>query len=139
METVDEVLEHFGVKGMRWGVHRFGRNDSGGTSKPKKKPGPSVDFARAEKVRNKAKRGGLSSLSNADLKALNERMRLEQQYSELSGKNINPIAKKFTSEGGSFAKNVLLGTGQDLAKKVLTQKAAALLVKQGLLAAKGGG
>lgn len=138
MESIDDVVEHFGIKGMRWGVRRREGSDGtvGSRFRSTSRPDPSHDAERAGELRIKAKRGGLQSLSNAELKALNERLNLEQNYSNLTGKNS--YGKKAATEGENFAKNVLLGTGQELAKKVLVQKGAALLVKKGLLAAKGG-
>lgn len=136
METVDEVLEHFGVKGMHWGVRRD--KTTGGFRLPSRKPqAPSTkDAARARKLQTRAKTKGVHTLSNAELKALNERLNLEQNYGNLTSKNS--YSKKASDEGQSFAKNVLLGSGQELAKKVLVQKGAAALVKRGLLVAKGG-
>lgn len=36
LETPDDVLEHFGVKGMRWGVRNQRRSSSRGSSKKKR-------------------------------------------------------------------------------------------------------
>jgi hypothetical protein len=73
-EHVDEFLEHFGVKGMKWGVRK--RRDSS--------PGSS-DYERASAAKNVAKTKGTKALSNEELQALVNRMNLEQQYSRLQG------------------------------------------------------
>lgn len=86
MDTLDEVLEHFGIKGMHWGVRRS--RDSGGDSASRGKS-VSVDAARFQKASKKVKTRGISSLSNAELKALNERMNLEQNYGKLTGTKSN--------------------------------------------------
>lgn len=78
--TADDVLEHFGIKGMRWGVRRSeaqlrrARGDS--------RESDSDD----SKTASELKKRPLASLSNAELKQLNERMQLEQTYSQLTTK-----------------------------------------------------
>lgn len=73
-----DTFEHFGIKGMHWGV----RKDFSTGAAKKTKPA-AADHRQAEKVRTKIKRAGLSSVSNKDLKFLNERTQAEKKYSEL--------------------------------------------------------
>jgi hypothetical protein len=99
----EEVLEHFGIKGMKWGVRR--QEGSGGGGRLHSPHGePSHDAARAKDLSTRARKGGTSTLSNAELKALTERMNLEQQYSSLSGKTSN-LAK--TRKGFAAAREIL--------------------------------
>lgn len=72
-EPVDEII-HYGVKGMKWGRRKAT------TSAPIQ----SSDAKRANKARAKAKSKGTQSLSNDELKLLNERIRLEKQYGDLT-------------------------------------------------------
>ena len=92
-EPVEDFLEHYGVKGMRWGK-RKGKTDRS-TPIPKTKPTKvvSADAAAAKKARDKVKEKGLSSLSNDELKKLNERMQLERNYSNLIGQNKSTVDK----------------------------------------------
>lgn len=84
--TVDEVmgsvLTHFGVKGMRWGQRKKG---TGQPSSHKKGDGPkSADAAEAHGHKDRAKAKGVHTLSNAELKKVNERLNLEQNYARMS-------------------------------------------------------
>lgn len=104
-ESVDEVLEHFGVKGMRWGVRRReGADGTVGGRFHSPHAEPSHDAARAKDLSTRARKGGTSTLSNQELKALTERMNLEQQYSRLSGDKSN-VAK--ARKGLSAAREIL--------------------------------
>jgi len=96
MPELDDVLSHYGIKGMRWGVRR---SDKGGSGEPsdviiKSRPGkapevsgghnqpPSDDAKRAAAYRQKAKASTIHSLSNQELKALVDRMNLEANYAK---------------------------------------------------------
>jgi hypothetical protein len=102
-------LEHFGVKGMKWGVIR---------SKLGQKPGKSSgDAQKAEKVKAKIKTGGTKALTNKELKAVIERMRLEKQYKELKPDSVQKKAGKFVAD-------LMLTAGKAEASKfVLSQSA----------------
>jgi hypothetical protein len=82
LSTVDTILQHYGVKGMKWGVRRRSGGFSLGRSKSK--PEPSADKARAEAARAKlGKRGNADTLSNEELRLLINRMNQEQSLSRL--------------------------------------------------------
>jgi hypothetical protein len=135
-ESVDEVLEHFGVRGMRWGVRRD--RESGGGSAPRRGKSVSVDAARFDKTRKKVKTRGVSSLSNAELKALNERINLEQNYARLTGATSGGAkAKRAASWGGKVAGDILLNVGKQQASSILNQQVSKQLVGIGWKVAKG--
>ena len=77
-EMTDDFFEHFGVKGMKWGVRRDsirkGRR-SGKNNEP-----VSEDKKQATNYRKRS----VDSLSNSELRRLNERLQLERQYSQLT-------------------------------------------------------
>ena len=59
------------------------------------------------------KKKHISEMSNAELKALNERMQLEKQYKELT-KTDTRVAR-----GEKFAKEIITSTGKELIKETL--------------------
>lgn len=79
---VDTFLEHYGVRGMKWGVRRTHPESTGST--PKKIKELSEDAAVAKAAKTKSKTQGLDALSNKELQHLVNRMNLEQQYSRLT-------------------------------------------------------
>lgn len=106
-ETLDDVLAHYGVKGMRWGVRRAHPSSSG--SSPKKPSSPvSEDAAAARTAKSKSKQHGLDSLSNKELQHLVNRMNLEQQYSRLT-------SHEGTMKAGLRAGKKILGAGKTVA------------------------
>jgi hypothetical protein len=66
--SVADFLQHFGVKGMKWG---------------KKKNPASADAATSTAVRTTAKKKGVHTVSNKDLQTAIERMQLEQNFKRL--------------------------------------------------------
>ena len=72
-------LYHHGVPGMRWGV-RKDRSTSGRSRSKRRKRNYSEDALEANRI-NKKK---VYEMSNAELKKLNERRNLEQNYSRLN-------------------------------------------------------
>ena len=78
-------LYHYGIKGQRWGIRRFQKKNGSLTpaGKKRKKETWSEDATEASKIRKKP----VKEMSNAELKRLNERIRLEQEYSRLNPSN----------------------------------------------------
>ena len=69
-------LYHYGVLGMKWGVRRDRSRSSGS----RRKRSMSDDAREASMIKKKK----VSQMSNAELKKLNERSRLEKEYSRLN-------------------------------------------------------
>lgn len=113
MPTDEEVLEHFGVKGMKWGVTRKGPQAVTTTVKAGKKVKAkggkrqmaSEDAVRATVLKQVARKSTTDALSNAQLREAVTRMQLEQQYSQLGGRTTRLEA------GKKFLKT-LVGMGQ---------------------------
>lgn len=104
MDTIDDVLAHFGVKGMKWGVRRSRSQLSGGQSH-------SEDALKALASKKIASTQGTHALSNQDLQHLVKRMQLEKQFSELGGVTQKKAGKKFVS-------NLLGNVGNQQANRV---------------------
>lgn len=120
-KTLD-FLEHYGVKGQRWGVTTKGKRSSG-------------DHPPSDRViKAKAK-----SLSNDDLKKSIERMRLEQQYSELANPG-SKAGKKYAVDllkqsgsklvGGVASAVATIAVGAVLGKHIANHEARKEVVKQ---------
>jgi 2'-5' RNA ligase len=78
--AMGDVLEHYGVKGMKWGVRRSQAQLDAAPSHS-----PSTDSSTAAKAVDKASNaGGLHVLSNQELQQAITRMNLESQYHNLS-------------------------------------------------------
>lgn len=114
MKEVDEILAHFGVKGMHWGQHKADR------------PQPSEDHAKTAAVKAKAKSGGVKALSNKDLQDAIARMNLEQQYSRLnptpSKKALKFVADILVGVGKQQAISLVSGIAADQVKKVTNKQ-----------------
>lgn len=151
-ESVDDILAHYGVKGMRWGVRRGSGTPTASSSpstgkagatkppwqsKPSGKSGgmavapaaPKLSRRQARKakrlkdmspeaveykaIRAKAKEKGVDSLSNSDLKKVNERFNLQANYNKNFPKKKNPLVEyaidQFLSENGERKINTFVG------------------------------
>jgi hypothetical protein len=113
MSELDDFLEHYGVKGMKWGKHL---KDSGGSTSGSTKPPAHPDAVKAHASKTLAKKGSTDALSTADLQALVIRQNLERQYSTL-----NPTA---TTKGRKIMAELLVGVGKQQAAKALNDLAA---------------
>lgn len=96
----NKYLYHWGVKGMKWGVR-----------KSRRKTSKSDDYLRAKQLKKKR----ISQMSNAELKELNNRMQLENQYKNLKKQNVNSGRKFVQDVAYETAKN----TASDYARKYM--------------------
>lgn len=70
-ELAEDVLAHYGIKGMRWGIRKMSSTASGGS-----KAEPSADYQQATLALSKPSH----ALSNQEMQALITRMDLEKRY-----------------------------------------------------------
>lgn len=89
---LDEILEHYGVKGMKWGVRKRSRQTES----------DSEDASRVVAVKSRAKAQKTTRIfTNEELEAAIKRMKLEQDFSKLSGgidKTQSQKAKMFIAK-----------------------------------------
>lgn len=89
-ELAADILEHYGVKGMRWGVRKRSANGKARTT-----------FAKAP-----------SKLSDAELTKRIKRMETEKRYNQLNRQDV--------SRGKEAATEVLTNSGKKIATTILT-------------------
>lgn len=112
----ESYLEHYGVKGMKWGVVRDKVNSI------RNHPAAKLiqeheDHAKTKKVRVRAKVAGVHTLSNKDLQEVITRMNLEVQY-----KNLKKVEheQSLLGKGSRWAGNFLTRVSGDILTNVAT-------------------
>lgn len=127
----DMILEHVGVKGMRWGIRKSEVTVSSRGKKLKTSGGRGVpahpDALRAHKIGQIVKKSGSKSVSNQDLKTYADRLQLEQ--------NVSRLTSQPTSRSTKFIKDVLSQSGKSLASEGVN-KGAKEVGKRALVFAK---
>ncbi len=119
MYQYPNYLMHHGVKGMKWGVRRAKQSLASANRRRISKY--SEDYNETRLLRRKSSK----QLSNEDLKKLNKRMNLEQEYNRLSTSEVNrgvAVAKKILSVSGiagglyAISKKDYVKTGKNIIK-----------------------
>ena len=109
MKTAEEVLTHYGIKGMKWGQR-------------KKNNPASADSAAATKTRTAAKKKGLHTVSNAEIQAAIRRMQLEQDFKRLSVNEKSAVTR--------WVSSTLLEIGKREVQQRVAKKVATSVVKK---------
>lgn len=95
-QLLTDVIQHHGVKGMKWGARK-------GSSEPTSSHvGPSADHVVAQKHQQTVRTSGVKTLSNTDLKQLVTRLNLEKQHRDLVGQPQSKVDR-----GHNHVKKVL--------------------------------
>lgn len=77
-ENYDDFLKHYGVLGMKWG-HRKARSNVSSNKKPK-----STAITKPKQTPKPKSKPTQRRLSDAELRAVVNRMRLEREYADLT-------------------------------------------------------
>lgn len=112
----DNVMQHHGIKGQKWGVRRFQNTDGSLTTAGKQR-------ASEAKKRTDSKNRG--TLTNAQLKAKIERLQMEKQLRELTNQEVN--------SGKVYTQKIL----KDVGSRVLTTVATGAILYAGKAAVSG--
>ena len=109
MEKNEEMLEHNGIKGQKWGVRRF-QNEDGTRTAAGKKRERSRSEDPAHEDYNKAHSGkSVKDMSDAELRTRLNRLQMEKQYSQLTDSDTNK-GKEFVSKAMKVATGVATAT-----------------------------
>ena len=111
-----DSIRHFGVKGMRWGV-RKDRNRVTSAKNNQKPPKDEHGRSLVKTTNSPIKRltSPVSSLTDAELQARVNRIRLEKDYKELTKKDWSTVQK-----GLKFATDILKDVATSTATNVAT-------------------
>ena len=110
VQEVDDFFEHFGVKGMRWGVRRNRNNTN-----------------TIKSLRPKKEQTDLSKMSDAELRTRINRIQMERQYRELT----SPKGHKVQTEGQKYVKRILIDTATNAVAEVVKELYKKQMVKTG--------
>lgn len=109
MEKNEEMLEHHGIKGQKWGVRRYQNEDGTRTAAGKKREKSRSDEPAHEDY-NKAHSGkSVKDMSDAELRSRLNRLQMEKQYSQLTNSDTDK-GKKFVSDAMKVATGVATAT-----------------------------
>lgn len=108
-DELENYLQHFGVRGMKWGVRR---------TRAQIDASPSADHVNSRTTQAKIKKGGVKSVSNKELQDLVTRINLEQQYARVAPQSGNQRAVRAARAGASFMGSVVAGVGRTQATRV---------------------
>ncbi len=102
MSDTEEFLEHHGIKGMKWGVRRKNPRRSFASEISKPADTDSEDGISTQKILAKQKKHGTVALTNHELRTINARQKLEQEFVK-----ANPPPKNKLDKGHDQVKRYL--------------------------------
>ena len=113
IDISDSALEHYGVKGMKWGVRKRSKNrvSSSGARSTSPNPSSKVSAPTTRDKRVKALKNR-RELSDSDIKDFTSRLQSEKQLKALLDEDVSP--------GRTFIKKVMSDAGKQAATKLAT-------------------
>jgi ribosomal protein S18 acetylase RimI-like enzyme len=123
IDNAEEIISHYGVRGMHWGTRRSrAQIDS-----------DSEDVRRVKTAKGRIKSNRTTDvLSNKELQDVVTRMNLEQQYSRLTKPSKDTFTSRMLGNGQKIATNMLIDYGQDKAIGMLEKQnpAAGIMLRK---------
>lgn len=113
----ENVLAHYGIRGMHWGVRRYQNADGSLTSAGKQR------YSEAKSITSQKKR---SKMTDAELAERIKRLEKETKLKDLEKRNAD--------DGKAYAKEIL----KDIGKRVITTAATGAILYGGKVIISGG-
>lgn len=109
MDKHEEMLEHHGIKGQKWGVRRFQNKDGTRTDAGKKREWNNSDEQVHEDYNKAHNSKSVKNMSDAELRNRLNRLQMEKQYKQLSSNDMKK-GKEFVSKSLKVATGVATAT-----------------------------
>ena len=129
---MENELYHFGIKGMRWGVRRYQNPDGSLTSAGKKRLSKGHTSNEENDSSNKSKTKTVKDMSDDELRQAINRLQLEQQYKNLSPKNVSKGKKFLDTVTNDVLKPAAIDMGKQVAKSLMTKGVNSLIKDESL-------
>lgn len=135
-DSVADILEHIGVKGMKWGVRKQSTPTAVGVRDKRKKLKTSggkgfpahSDAIRAHTIGQIVKKSGPKAVSNEQLQIFSTRLQLEQNVSRLTNANKNAglkVSNVILKQAGNKAIQEITGGAMSQIKTTLKKRISA--------------
>ena len=134
---MENELYHFGIKGMRWGVRRYQNPDGSLTNAGKKrlKKGHASNEENDSSNKSNTKSSStktVKDMSDDELRQAINRLQLEQQYKNLSPKNVSKGKKFVDTVTNDVLKPAAIDMGKQVAKSLMTKGVNSLIKDESL-------
>lgn len=134
---MENELYHFGIKGMRWGVRRYQNPDGSLTNAGKKrlKKGQTSNEKTDSSNKSSTKSSStktVKDMSDDELRQAINRLQLEQQYKNLSPKNVSKGKKFVDTVANDVLKPAAIDMGKQVAKSLMTKGVNSLIKDESL-------
>lgn len=111
-------LQHWGIKGMKWGVRRYQNKDGSLTPAGKKRYSEDGDDERSITVSTgSSKKKSVSEMSDEELRNAVNRLQLEQRYRDLNPKHVS-AGQKFVNK---VLKEVVIPAATEVSRNALKE------------------
>lgn len=117
-------LQHWGIKGMKWGIRRYQNKDGSLTPAGKKRYSEDGDAERSITVSTgSSRKKSVSEMSDDELRNAVTRLQLEQRYRELNPKHVS-TGRKFVNK---VLKDVVIPAATEVSKNALKEAMSSAL------------
>lgn len=134
---MENELYHFGIKGMRWGVRRYQNPDGSLTNAGKKRlkkgqtSNEETDSSNKPSTKSSSTKT-VKDMSDDELRQAINRLQLEQQYKNLSPKNVSKGKKFVDTVTNDVLKPAAIDMGKQVAKSLMTKGVNSLIKDESL-------